>query len=1102
MTPISSPLSLPPGDALIRALTHERVLFVLAAVYFIACTVLLIYLRDASVKTIEKAALERAQTTAQAIMRDERATSPKHIQHAARWLNPVIHEDGFEKRAATLANRPADTMLYELHMRNTPAYVDIAIADGAGGVFLLRQPIDEPLQLLARPLERLYVQVTVAGFIVLVALAVFAGTVRRRALVAAGISSATTFSRRERDQDRSRLLWVIALSAVIFVIDLQVPLGPAIGIAYIVVVVMAQFASNSMLMWLAAAIGTVLTIFRVTLGEHISDMWPALANRTLSVFALWVVALMGQWQKRTFRRQSRAEAQAQETQTANIVLQRALERTEAAEAELRSGQKLLDTMANMARIGGWHYDVGTLKLFWSKEVYRIHGRDPSTPVTLELAASHYPAAARTIVTNAFRQAIEHGTPHDVTVRFETAHGEPRWVRSIGTAEQVGGVTVRINGAFQDITESHESQARLDRAVRGTQDGIWEQDVATNRAWISPRFRELLGYPPGALPDGTDIFAEILHPEDRARFQRNRLINIADGPVFDVEVRLRQHDGEYRWFRIRASSTRENLTGNTALSGSARDIAAEREVSVALRTAIEAAAVANRAKSDFLANMSHEIRTPMNGVLGMTELLLDTPLDGTQRHFAQTIRSSATALLTLLNDILDFSKIEAGKLDIERVPFDLRGCVEDVRAMLATQAAAKSLELSATLDPAVPSHVMGDPHRLRQVLVNLCGNAIKFTREGSVTVSVFTVGQHSGKALLGFEVRDTGIGMPPEKITRLFEPFVQADASITRHFGGTGLGLSIVRQLVELMGGHVAATSEPGVGSCFTFTLPLETVAHVVHDQPLQDAARSALAERALAFAGAEVLIVEDNEVNREVARRFLERFGCVPTTVINGEAALEACAQRKFSLILMDVQMPVMDGLAATRALRLREAGGPHTPIVALTASAMSGELERCLAAGMDALLTKPLEVARLREVLMRYLTPLAADAPDTATSLEPREGSGIASAPIDLTRLRALIGEDEEFVSQLCDTFIGTTQESIQTLERALAQEDRTTLAAAAHKLKGGSQSICAEQIARHAFALEHGAPSQPMRELRTLFRELEAAIENCSEYLRSQMR
>jgi CheY-like chemotaxis protein/HPt (histidine-containing phosphotransfer) domain-containing protein len=245
-------------------------------------------------------------------------------------------------------------------------------------------------------------------------------------------------------------------------------------------------------------------------------------------------------------------------------------------------------------------------------------------------------------------------------------------------------------------------------------------------------------------------------------------------------------------------------------------------------------------------------------------------------------------------------------------------------------------------------------------------------------------------------------------------------------------------------------------------------------------------------------------VNREVASRFLERFGCTSTTVTNGADALEVCATRRFNLILMDVQMPVMDGLTATRELRRRESGGIHTPIVALTASAMSGELERCLAAGMDALLTKPLEVARLREVLVRYLTPASSERTSEPISPAPAkpEPVGDANAPVDLTRLRALLGEDDAFVRELCETYIGTTDESLRVLKGALESEDRAALAASAHKLKGGSQSICAEQVARFAFALECAAPTLPVPELHTLLDDLNAAIANCAEYLRSQMR
>jgi two-component system sensor histidine kinase/response regulator len=779
------------------------------------------------------------------------------------------------------------------------------------------------------------------------------------------------------------------------------------------------------------------------------------------------------------------------------------ERSDGVEAQLWRCQKLLDAMGTMARIGGWEFDVATSTLTWTPEVYRIYGLDPSVKPTIDLALSAYLPDSRAALTAARKRALDHGLPYDLTLRFVTAQGERRWVRTLGMVEKVDGIVQRITGAFQDVTDQHEAQARLDRAVRGTQDGIWELDVATTQVWLSPRFRDLLGYPPPELPDGVDVFGRLLHPADRKSFEDSLRAHLEEGRPFDLELRLRRRDDQYRWFRARASATTEGATGHTTLSGSIRDVEQDREAALALRAATEAADEASRAKSEFLANMSHEIRTPMNGVLGMTELLLDTRLQPTQRQFAETIRSSARALLTILNDILDFSKIEAGKLSVERVPFSVRSCVADVGKMMSVQAAAKGLQFVLNIDAAVPEHVMGDSHRLRQVLLNLCGNAIKFTSSGEVALEVFPLATQGGRSLMSFEVRDTGIGMASDTISRLFQPFTQADASTTRHYGGTGLGLSIVRRLVELMGGEVAVSSMPGSGSSFMFTLPLDS-ASISPAEP-DRAPRSTLGGgRMESLAGATVLVVEDNEVNREVARRFLERLGLKVVVAPDGQAALDACSERDFDLILMDVQMPVMDGLTATRELRKREGDRKRTPIVALTASAMSGELNRCLAAGMDGLLTKPLEVERLRQVLERNVArrvnesarePPPPEAPSDTGTWGP---APLDDAPIDFTRLRALVGQDDTFIREICDAFLKTMEDGLKQLERALVGEDRVALAAVAHKLKGASQSICAERIARISYALERRSQAKGFSELRATFDQLRAAFDDCLHSLK----
>jgi signal transduction histidine kinase/CheY-like chemotaxis protein len=393
---------------------------------------------------------------------------------------------------------------------------------------------------------------------------------------------------------------------------------------------------------------------------------------------------------------------------------------------------------------------------------------------------------------------------------------------------------------------------------------------------------------------------------------------------------------------------------------------------------EAAQAASRAKSEFLATMSHEVRTPMNGVLGMTEILLSTTLDGSQRKAAETIHRSAVSLLQILNDILDFSKIEAGHLRLDEVPFDLCKETHDSLETLRTQAVSKNLPLIIDAPPFGTVKVIGDPGRYNQILVNLVGNAIKFTRQGSINVKLMIESFTANEFSLRCEVRDTGIGIKPEVMGKLFNAFTQADSSTTRRFGGTGLGLAIVRRLCELMGGTCGATSDEGKGSCFWFTLKMKCdVGNTVDTRVTPVPSTDAVPNSALIH----VLIVEDNPLNQEVALAMLETLSCKCSVVENGAKALEMLKQpHAFDVVLMDCQMPVMDGYESTRLYRDYEAAlhrSSRLPVVALTANAMQGDRELCLNSGMDDFLSKPFRMAELRSTLAKW-------SPRFAASLHP----------------------------------------------------------------------------------------------------------------------
>jgi two-component system sensor histidine kinase/response regulator len=737
--------------------------------------------------------------------------------------------------------------------------------------------------------------------------------------------------------------------------------------------------------------------------------------------------------------------------------------------------------------------------------------------------------------------------------------------------------------------------------------------------LNPAWERTLGFTTAELMSRP--YVEFVHPDDRpATSTEAGVVAEGEGSVL-FENRYLCKDGSYRWLSWKSTP----LPEEGLVYAVARDVTEQRRVAEELKLAREAAVAASRAKGDFLANMSHEIRTPMNAVIGMAELLLDTSLAPEQREYLLTLKDAAESLLGLINDVLDFSKIEAGRLDLSPAEFDLRETLGDTLRTLGLRAHQKGLELAGRIAPDVPDRLVGDGPRLRQVLVNLVGNAIKFTERGEVVVQVEKQSEEAGAVVLGFLVADTGIGIPRDKQELIFEAFAQADGSTTREYGGTGLGLSISAQLVGMMGGRITVESEAGRGSRFRFSVRFGTAPPrarsadrlpaqlhglrvlVVDDnatnrrileevltqwrmQPTAVAsARAALeameaAERAkrpyplvlldasmpemdgfdLAakiqqsprLAGASimmlssgarpgdrarcfelgisayltkpvkqsdlmdtivgvfasrqtarkerprvearppadgrrlrVLVAEDNAVNQQVAVGMLERAGHVAIVAENGREVLALLERETFDVVLMDVQMPEMDGLEATAAIRERErASGGHLPIVALTAHAMKGDAERCLAAGMDAYLAKPLQPRELASVIASALGPAP---PGPAAPAEAASGPPATAGVVDLPRLLERVGGDRKALAELVRIFRADSPKQVARIREAIGEKNAGALRAAAHALKGAVSNFAAAAATEAALRLQKMGESGHLAGAGAALERLEGEIE-----------
>ena len=748
------------------------------------------------------------------------------------------------------------------------------------------------------------------------------------------------------------------------------------------------------------------------------------------------------------------------------------------EAELRRSDALMRTFIGSLPGAVYRFALDRRwKLdFVSPAIEALTGSPAASFVGVETVAHPDDAPA---LRRAIDAAIADHKPYSLEYRIQHSGKGERWVYDNGQAVlDERGAPAYLVGSIFDVTERRSTTEALrlrDEFFKALFEnggvGIMSNDDQGRFVEVNDTSLEFFGV------ERKDLLGQTLigytHPEDRPRAaEQIRKLIAGEADSWRWESRFLRKDGQERWGDVAASAIRgpdgRFKSGVTVIA----DITARKLQEEELRKVREAAEAANRAKSAFLATMSHEIRTPMNAILNTAAFALETELTGQQRQYVTVIETAARGLLALINHILDFSKIEAEMLELESAPFELMEVLDEVTQIFRAKVIENGVELDVHADLDVPQMLVGDAHRLRQVLINLVGNAFKFTEAGGVALHVTCVPRSGdGPVELRFAVRDSGIGIPREKQGQLFQAFTQADSSTTRRYGGTGLGLAISLRLARLMGGDLSLESVPGEGSTFTLTARFGVAATQSPPRSLPGFAGLLATPRAAAagageFTGLRVLLAEDNEANRFVATELLSRLGFAIDVAVDGLTAVSMAFERPYACVLMDVQMPELDGLEATRRIR-GDPRGSALPIIAMTANAMTGDQEVFLGAGMNDYVPKPIDRDALLQALRRQVRRTQAEAAPSIDAALPPAVPG-ALAGVDVAGAYERLGVSRETLERLLARFAEGLPRGLAVLAAAVAARDHDAVRLHAHSLSGSAGTLAVDRLRWAAAALE----------------------------------